>query len=62
MSIAGEGIAEGMPVVTRGNERIFPGSPVRTGDGPPGGEAPPEQAGGEGQDEESTATEGDEGR
>ena len=27
--VEGEGLAEGIPVVIRGNERIFPGSPVR---------------------------------
>jgi RND family efflux transporter MFP subunit len=32
VSVEGEGLAEGMPVVVRGNERIFPGSPVRTGE------------------------------
>jgi RND family efflux transporter MFP subunit len=30
VAVAGEGLSEGMPVVIRGNERIFPGSPVRT--------------------------------
>jgi RND family efflux transporter MFP subunit len=30
IAVAGEGLSEGMPVVIRGNERIFPGSPVRT--------------------------------
>ncbi|MBD3402982.1 efflux RND transporter periplasmic adaptor subunit [candidate division GN15 bacterium] len=35
ISITGEGLAVGMPVVVRGNERIFPGAPVRTaGDQP----------------------------
>jgi RND family efflux transporter MFP subunit len=29
IAIEGEGLAEGMTVVVRGNERIFPGSPVR---------------------------------
>jgi len=33
VAVSGEGLAEGMPVVVRGNERIFPGSPVQT----PGG-------------------------
>ena len=32
VAVSGEGIAEGMPVVVRGNERIFPGSPVMTAD------------------------------
>lgn len=32
IAVSGEGLSEGMPVVVRGNERIFPGSPVRTGD------------------------------
>lgn len=30
VAVQGEGITEGMPVVVRGNERIFPGSPVQT--------------------------------
>jgi RND family efflux transporter MFP subunit len=30
IAVRGEGLGEGMPVVVRGNERIFPGSPVRT--------------------------------
>ena len=33
VSVKGDGLEEGMPVVVRGNERIFPGSPVRTPDG-----------------------------
>jgi len=44
-AIAGEGLMTGMPVVVRGNERIFPGSPVRTPEGtqsqPPGAEEAP---------------------
>ncbi len=48
VAISGEGLKEGMIVVVRGNERIFPGAPVRTaGDNPesgaPGG-AEPEEA------------------
>jgi len=31
IAVEGEGLSEGMPVVVRGNERIFPGSPVTTG-------------------------------
>lgn len=30
VAVQGEGLADGMPVVVRGNERIFPGSPVQT--------------------------------
>jgi len=30
VAVQGDGLAEGMPVVVRGNERIFPGSAVRT--------------------------------
>jgi membrane fusion protein, multidrug efflux system len=33
VAISGPGIVEGMVVVVRGNERIFPGAPVRTDDG-----------------------------
>ncbi len=32
IAVSGEGLSEGMPVVVRGNERIFPGSPVQTPD------------------------------
>jgi RND family efflux transporter MFP subunit len=46
VAVQGEGLADGMPVVVRGNERIFPGSPVMTPDAGQGqeGEAPPGQA------------------
>jgi RND family efflux transporter MFP subunit len=54
VSVEGEGLTEGMQVVTRGNERIFPGSAVRTADaadagGKPGGDeaGSEEQAGGD---------------
>ncbi len=30
VAVSGEGLAENMPVIIRGNERIFPNSPVRT--------------------------------
>ncbi|HUU46999.1 MAG TPA: efflux RND transporter periplasmic adaptor subunit [Acidobacteriota bacterium] len=40
VAVAGEGLVQGMPVVVRGNERIFPGSPVRTAGGPPETESP----------------------
>jgi len=32
IAVTGEGLSEGTPVVVRGNERIFPGSPVREAD------------------------------
>jgi RND family efflux transporter MFP subunit len=32
VAVQADGLAEGMPVVIRGNERIFPGSPVMTAD------------------------------
>lgn len=32
VAVEGDGLSEGMPVVVRGNERIFPGSPVRVAD------------------------------
>jgi multidrug efflux pump subunit AcrA (membrane-fusion protein) len=44
VAVSGEGLADGMPVVVRGNERIFPGSPVQT---PGGGEESQEQGEGE---------------
>ncbi len=40
VAISGEGLKEGMTVVVRGNERIFPGAPVRTAGGGPGSGAP----------------------
>jgi len=33
VAVTGPGLSEGMPVVVRGNERIFPGAPVMTTDG-----------------------------
>ena len=39
VAINGQGLAEGMPVVVRGNERIFPGAPVRLSDAASGSEA-----------------------
>lgn len=35
VAVSSEGLSEGLPVVVRGNERIFPGSPVNTGDNMP---------------------------
>ncbi|MEE8149126.1 MAG: hypothetical protein V3T75_01620, partial [candidate division Zixibacteria bacterium] len=35
IAVEGPGLTEGMIVVVRGNERIFPGSRVKTSDGPP---------------------------
>jgi len=32
VAISGDGLGEGMVVIVRGNERVFPGSPVRTPD------------------------------
>lgn len=32
VAVEGQGLTEGMPIVVRGNERIFPGSPVQTAD------------------------------
>jgi multidrug efflux pump subunit AcrA (membrane-fusion protein) len=29
VAVSGQGLTEGMPIVVRGNERIFPGSPVK---------------------------------
>jgi len=43
IAVEGPGLAEGMPVVIRGNERIFPGSPVMTSDGPPPQSSPENQ-------------------
>ena len=45
IAVSGDGLKDGMPVVVRGNERIFPGSPVRTPDDGQGDEeSKPEQA------------------
>jgi len=35
VAVSGEGLVEGMPVVIRGNERIYPGAPVTTGEAQP---------------------------
>jgi membrane fusion protein (multidrug efflux system) len=54
IAIAGEGVTEGMTVIVRGNERVYPGSPVRT----------PEQASdgkGGGGEQKEASDEGDEG-
>ena len=40
IAVEGEGLSEGMTVVIRGNERIFPGSPVRTAEGAADDDAP----------------------
>ena len=53
VAISGEGLKEGMPVVVRGNERIFPGSPVKVAGEEPQ-EAPEEKAP---KDEQSSTTE-----
>ncbi len=39
IAVKGEQLAAGMPVVVRGNERIFPGSPVNVAGGDPGEQA-----------------------
>jgi RND family efflux transporter MFP subunit len=51
IAISGEGVSEGMTVIVRGNERVYPGSPVRTAGDESGGKKP---AG------ESAAEDGDE--
>ena len=48
VAVQGEGLAAGMPVVVRGNERIFPGSPVRTNEPPPAQEGEASEASAEG--------------
>ena len=35
VAVTGDGLQLGMPVVVRGNERIYPGSPVMTAEGAP---------------------------
>jgi len=46
VAVAGPGIAPGMIVIVRGNERVFPGAPVRTADAAPPAESPtPDTAG-----------------
>ncbi len=40
IAVQGRGLTEGMPVVVRGNERIFPGSPVQVINGDGKGEKP----------------------
>lgn len=49
VAVSGDGLENGMPVVIRGNERIFPGSPVQTSDeGEDTEESKPEQAAAQG--------------
>jgi RND family efflux transporter MFP subunit len=55
VAISGDGVSEGMLVVVRGNERIFPGSPVRTADGAPPGGGEQTGSGGEGESADDTA-------
>jgi RND family efflux transporter MFP subunit len=45
VAVTGEGLSDGMPVVVRGNERIFPGSPVQTPDGGQDSDKPSESEG-----------------
>ena len=47
VAVQGQGLVEGMPVVTRGNERIFPGSPVMTGQEGQGEGAPAQSKAGD---------------
>jgi RND family efflux transporter MFP subunit len=47
IAISGEGVAQGLTVIVRGNERVYPGSAVRTADA-----VPPEQEGAQGQSSE----------
>ena len=50
VAISGPGVAPGMTVIVRGNERVFPGAPVRTADSPPPGQgAAPDTTGQAGQ-------------
>lgn len=57
VAITGEGLKEGMMVVVRGNERIFPGAPVRTaGDGPGPGAPDTEEASKNPQEKETPET------
>ena len=51
VAVKGEGLAEGIPVVVRGNERIFPGSPVQT---PEDGKEQQESEGGSSEDATET--------
>jgi RND family efflux transporter MFP subunit len=45
IAVQGRGLTEGMPVVVRGNERIFPGSPVQVINGDGKGQGPPGDSG-----------------
>jgi RND family efflux transporter MFP subunit len=38
VAVSGPGIVPGITVIVRGNERVFPGAPVRTADSPPPGQ------------------------
>jgi len=43
VAVTGQGLSEGMPIVVRGNERIFPGSPVQKDNAGGAGESEPSQ-------------------
>lgn len=47
VAISGPGIVSGMKVIVRGNERVFPGAPVRTADSPPPGQSAPADTSGQ---------------
>lgn len=50
VAVSGPGVAPGMVVIVRGNERVFPGAPVRTADAaPPGQSSTSDSAGQAGQ-------------
>lgn len=55
VAVRGDGLTEGMPVVVRGNERIFPGSPVQS---PDAGQKPEESTPGEGAAPAQSSTSG----
>ncbi len=44
VAVKSDNLSEGMQVVVRGNERIFPGSPVRVGNNPPADGSPGQAA------------------
>jgi RND family efflux transporter MFP subunit len=58
VAVSGDALAEGMTVIVRGNERVFPGSPVRTADGGGPGGGPAATSGDESSEKEETAEAG----
>jgi RND family efflux transporter MFP subunit len=58
IAVSGQGLSEGMVVIVRGNERVFPGSPVRTNEPQAGDASGPKDVKVDGAAHDSTGGEG----